>query len=184
MTRVSSQGPPLPPPSSTSPVTVQPAQPPHSPGVKQEGVGAILGVPGLGPRIRPQRWIRPQVEVLDPDAEAKPRVWPRWRSRGPELGYSWTSRELAATAAGTQLWSLHPQPPRPLPQQLGSLLDPARLAPGVTVRRDGSVRRGLCFPARSEEEEMEEAKWDLRPIRPTVPFPALAAGQVSGDGER
>ncbi|XP_076219620.1 LOW QUALITY PROTEIN: uncharacterized protein C2orf81 homolog [Aptenodytes patagonicus] len=85
-----------------------------------------------------------------------------------------------------------PAAPSPVPWQLGSLLDSARLAPGVTIRQGGSVKHGLCIPAHGEEEEEEEeeeettgeAKRDLRPIRPDVPFPAIAARQVTGDGER
>ncbi|KAF1426177.1 hypothetical protein FQV23_0013440, partial [Spheniscus humboldti] len=185
---VSSHRPPLPPPSCTSLVKIRPGMPPRGTGAKREGSGTVLGVPRLGPGSRPERWIRPQVEVLDPGAEAKPPACPqgaRWRSRGPELGSSRLPGGLV-TVAGGQLQPPppgSPQPPSPVPWQLGSLLDSARLAPGVTIRRGGSVKHGLCIPAHGEEEEEEEeeeetmgeAKRDLRPIRPDVPFPAIAA---------
>ncbi|KAK2511395.1 hypothetical protein Q9233_017008 [Columba guinea] len=73
------------------------------------------------------------------------------------------------------------EPLSPLPRPLGSLLDPARLVPGVTVQRAGSLRRGRGIPG--EEEEEEEAKRDLRPIRPPGPFPATAARQLPGDAQ-
>uniref|UniRef100_A0A8C3KH06 Uncharacterized protein n=1 Tax=Calidris pygmaea TaxID=425635 RepID=A0A8C3KH06_9CHAR len=175
--------------SRTSMETIPPGRPQRSTGVKQEGTGAILGVPRLSHGRRPEYWIRPQVEVLDPGAEAKPPACSRGdrgRSRGPELGRSQLSRGLAATGRGRlqPAPSESPQPPSSLPRQLGSLLDSAQLAPGVTIRWGSSVKRGLCIPANSEEEEETgEAKRDLRPICPTVPFPAIAAGQVTGDDE-
>ncbi|XP_075004386.1 uncharacterized protein C2orf81 homolog isoform X2 [Calonectris borealis] len=187
---VSSHRPPLPPPSCTSPVKIRPGRPPRSTGAKREGSGAVLGVPRLGPGSRPERWITPQVEVLDPGAEAKLPARPqgaRWRSRAPQLGSSRLPRG-PVTMAGGQLQPPplgSPRPPSPVPWQLGSLLGSAQLAPGVTVRWGGRVKRGVCIPAHGEEEEEEtgEAKRDLRPIRPAVPFPAIAARQVTGDGE-
>ncbi|XP_009462176.1 PREDICTED: uncharacterized protein C2orf81 homolog [Nipponia nippon] len=171
-------------------VTIRPGRPLHSTGAKREGSGTVPGVPRLGPGSRPERWIRPQVEVLDLGAEAKPAARPqggRWHSRGLELGSSRLPWGPVTTAGG----QLQPpprgslQPPGPVPWQLGSLLDSARLAPGTTVRRGGSVKHGLCIPTHGEEEEEEtgEAKRDLRPIHSTVPFPAIAACQVSGEGE-
>lgn len=161
--------------------------------MQREGSGTVLGVPRLGPGSRPERWIRPQVEVLDLGAEAKPPARPqgaRWHSRGPELGRCRLPRGLV-TMGGGQLQPPppgSPQPPSPVPWQFGSLLAPTGLAPGVTVRRGGSVRSGLSIPVHGEEEEEEEetgeAKRDLRPIRPTVPFPAIAVWQVTGEGER
>ncbi|XP_074893839.1 uncharacterized protein C2orf81 homolog [Buteo buteo] len=187
---VSSRMPPLPPPSCSSLVSIRSGRPLRSMGAKREGSGTILGVPRWSPSSRPERWIRPQVEVLDPSAETKPPACPQGagrRSRGPELG-SWRLPRGLATAGRGRLQPpplASPQLPSPMPRQLTSLLDSARLAPGVTVRRDGSVKRGLCIPAHGEEteEETEEAKRDLRPICPTVPFPAIAARQVTGDGE-
>ncbi|XP_014798919.1 PREDICTED: uncharacterized protein C2orf81 homolog [Calidris pugnax] len=175
--------------SRTSMETILPGRPQRSTGVKQEGTGAILGVPRLSHGRRPEHWIRPQVEVLDPGAEAKPLACSRGargRSRGPELGRSQLSWGLAATGRGRLQPAPpeSPQPPSSLPRQLGSLLDSAQLAPGVTIRWGSSVKRGLCIPAHGEEEEETgEAKRDLRPICPTVPFPAIAAGQVTGDDE-
>ncbi|XP_064304798.1 uncharacterized protein C2orf81 homolog isoform X1 [Phalacrocorax carbo] len=175
---VSSHRPPLPPPSCASLAKIRPGRPAGSTGAKREGSSTALGVPRLGPRSQPERWIRPQVEVLDLGTEAKPPARPQGAHRcrrGPELG----------TMARTQLQPSHPgspQPPGPVPWQLGSLLDSARLAPGVTVRWGGSVKRGLRIPAHGEEEEVGEAKRDLRPIHPTVPFPAVAAREVTGDG--
>lgn len=183
----SSHRPPLLPPSCTSMETIQPGRPWRSVGVKQEGTGTILGVPRLGPSHRPERWIRPQVEVLDPGAEAKPPACSRgarWHSRGQEPGNSPLSQGLAA-AGGRRLQPCPPGSPQPrssLPRQLGSLLDSAQLAPGVTIRWGGSVKRGLCIPVHGEEEEEEETGY-LRPICPTVPFPAIASREVTGDGE-
>ncbi|XP_054680941.1 uncharacterized protein C2orf81 homolog [Grus americana] len=174
---------PQPPPSCSSLGTARP-------GVRPEGSGTVPGVPRLGPSSRPERWVRPRVEVLDPGAEAEVPACPqgaRGRSRGPESGSSWLSRGPWAVG-GAQLQPPppgSPQPPSPPPRQLGSLLDSIRLAPGVTIRWGGSVRHGPRIPAHGEEdEETGEAKRDLRPIRPAVPFPAIAARQVTDDGER
>lgn len=169
-----------PPPSCTSLTAVQPEGPPRSPAGQREAPGTVPGVPRFGPVRPPERWVRPQVEVLDPGAELKAPARPpaaRRRGRGPGL-----PRE-PGTAWGTQLQPAppnSPQPLSPLPRPLGSLLDPARLVPGVTVRRAGSVRRGRGIPG---EEEEEEAKRDLRPIRPPGPFPATAARQLPGDAQ-
>ena len=67
---------------------------------------------------------------------------------------------------------------------LGSLLGTVQLAPGVTIRHGGSEGHRLCLPVRREdaEEETGEAKRDLRPLRPTVPFPAITVSQVPSDG--
>ncbi|XP_055650079.1 uncharacterized protein C2orf81 homolog [Falco peregrinus] len=193
--RASSHTSPLSRPSCTSLVTIWPGRPLHSTGVKQEGSGTMLGVHRLGPGSRPEHWIKPQVEVLDLDlgAEAKLPACPcggGWHSQALELGSLQLPWGLATVGRGwlQLLPPGSPQPPGPVPRQLGSLLDPAWLAPGVTVRWGGSVIHRVCIPAHGEEEdedgdEMGEAKWDLRPICPTLPFPAIVAEQVMGDGE-
>ncbi|KAM6072063.1 LOW QUALITY PROTEIN: uncharacterized protein C2orf81 homolog [Theristicus caerulescens] len=187
---VSSHRPPLPPPSGTSLVTIWPGRPSHSTGAKREGSGAVLGVPRLGPGSRPERWSGPRwrcwTQARRPSRQHVPRV-----AAGAAGGRSWAARGCPGGRSPWRGDSASPpprgslQPPGPVPWQLGSLLDSARLAPGVTIRRGGSVKHGLCIPTRGEEEEEEtgEAKRDLRPIRPTVPFPAIAARQVTGDGE-
>uniref|UniRef100_A0A8C8EBZ8 Uncharacterized protein n=1 Tax=Otus sunia TaxID=257818 RepID=A0A8C8EBZ8_9STRI len=103
---------PPPPPSRTSPGTMQPGRPPRSTGVKRGGPGS-----------RPRRWIMPQVEVLDPEAEAPACLrGTRRHSRAPEPGSRRPPRG-PVTAGGS--------PPPPMPRQLGSLLgSPCAPVPG------------------------------------------------------
>ncbi|XP_065606319.1 uncharacterized protein C2orf81 homolog [Cyrtonyx montezumae] len=140
------------------------------------------------------RWIQPQVEVLDTGAETTRQPRPLRHQRRPqsssgkhmEPGSSWSSRGLEVVGAPRLLppilgaW----QPGSTLSPVLGSLLGTVQLAPGVTIRRGGSEGHRLCLPMRREDEEEEtgEAKRDLRPLHPTVPFPPIAVSQVTGSG--
>lgn len=142
----------------------------------------------------PARWIQPQVEVLDPGTETRrqPRPLRHWReSRGPSgqnmgLGGSCSPRGPAAMGAPRLLPPIlgAQQPSSSQSPVLGSLLGTVQLAPGVTIRHGGSEGHRLCLPVRREdaEEETGEAKRDLRPLRPTVPFPAITVSQVPSDG--
>ncbi|XP_068535520.1 uncharacterized protein C2orf81 homolog isoform X2 [Anas acuta] len=176
-------------------VKIQTGRPPCSKARVCGKPSTTLGTSRLDPS---RRWIRPQVEVLDPGEEAKwqpcppatrrhsrePRS-PSVRHKGP--GSSLPPLGLAA-AGGAQLLPPAPgarQPSSPQPPELGSLLDAVRLAPGVTIRRGEGERHGLCRPAHheeEEEEEMGEARRDLRPLRPAVPFPTVSVSQVTGYG--
>ncbi|XP_042694555.1 LOW QUALITY PROTEIN: uncharacterized protein C2orf81 homolog [Centrocercus urophasianus] len=138
--------------------------------------------------------IRPHVEVLEPGTEIERQSRPlrhRRQPRGPSgqdvgPGASRSPRGLAAVEAPRLLPPIAGagQPGSSRSPVLGSLLGTVRLAPGVTIRHGGSEGRGLRLPVRREdaEEETGEAKRDLRPLRPTVPFPAIAVSQVTGDG--
>lgn len=175
-------------------VKIQTGRPPRSKARACDQPGTTLGTSRLDPT---RRWIRPQVEVLDPGEEAKRQPCPpaaRRHSREPRSpavrcegpGSSLPPLGLAA-AGGARLLPPAPgarQPSSPQPPELGSLLGAVRLAPGVTIRRRDGERHGLCLPARheEEEEEMGEARRDLRPLRPTVPFPTVAVSQVTGYG--
>lgn len=175
-------------------VKIQTGRPPRSKARACDQPGTTLGTSRLDPA---RRWIRPQVEVLDPGEEAKRQPCPpaaRRHSREPRSpavrcegpGSSLPPLGLAA-AGGARLLPPAPgarQPSSPQPPELGSLLGAVRLAPGVTIRRGDGERHGLCLPARhdEEEEEMGEARRDLRPLRPTVPFPTVAVSQVTGYG--
>ncbi|XP_064007878.1 uncharacterized protein C2orf81 homolog [Pogoniulus pusillus] len=150
------------------------------PGPKQKVPNTTPGVPRLGSHCRPERWIWPQVEVLDP--KAKPLAHPygaRWHSRSSEPGSPRLPRgpvpmrrtQLQAPRAASL------QPTGHLPKPLGS----AWLAPGVTIRWGTSVKQEV--KEEEEEEKAEEAKQDLRPIHPAVPLPAIAARQVTGEGK-
>ncbi|XP_071609167.1 uncharacterized protein C2orf81 homolog isoform X1 [Heliangelus exortis] len=153
---VLSPRPPLPPPSSRR-------QPPPSKGGQPKGSPSIPGVP----RSDPQRWIRPRVEVLDPGGGAEP---PGVTCRGwaQELGGSRQPQGLQPPSRGSL------QPPRRL----------LRRGPGGTSGRETHI------PGYSQEEEEEEEEGaggsgrSLRPIPPVVPLPAMAAWQLTGDGER
>uniref|UniRef100_A0A8B9T893 Uncharacterized protein n=1 Tax=Anas platyrhynchos TaxID=8839 RepID=A0A8B9T893_ANAPL len=176
-------------------VKIQTGRPPRSKARVCGKPGTTLGTSRLDPS---RRWIRPQVEVLDPGEEAKWQPCPpaaRRHSREPRspsvrregLGSSLPPLGLAA-AGGAQLLLPAPgarQPSSPQPPELGSLLGAVRLAPGVTIRRGEGERHGLCLPAHheeEEEEEMGEARRDLRPLRPAVPFPTVSVSQVTGYG--
>lgn len=179
----------LPPLSCRPLVKIQTGRPPRSKARACGKPGTTLGTSQLDPT---RRWIRPQVEVLDPGEEAKwqpcppaarrhsrePRS-PSVRRKGPSsslppLGLA----QLLPPAPGAR------QPSSPQPPELGSLLGAVRLAPGVTIRRGEGERHGLCLPAHheEEEEEMGEARRDLRPLRPPVPFPTVVVSQVTGYG--
>uniref|UniRef100_A0A493T0M4 Uncharacterized protein n=1 Tax=Anas platyrhynchos platyrhynchos TaxID=8840 RepID=A0A493T0M4_ANAPP len=176
-------------------VKIQTGRPPCSKARACGKPGTTLGTSRLDPS---RRWIRPQVEVLDPGEEAKWQPCPpaaRRHSREPRSpsvrregpGSSLPPLGLAA-AGGAQLLPPAPgarQPSSPQPPELGSLLGAVRLAPGVTIRRGEGERHGLCLPAHheeEEEEEMGEARRDLRPLRPAVPFPTVSVSQVTGYG--
>ncbi|XP_021238264.1 uncharacterized protein C2orf81 homolog isoform X1 [Numida meleagris] len=153
--------------------------------------GTTPGTTRLDPAAH---WIQPQVEVLDPCAETKRHPRPLRHRRQPwslsgqdmELGGSWSPRGLVAVGAPRLL------PPIPGAQQPGSrqslvldsLLGTIQLAPGVTIRHGGSEGHRLCLPVRREDEEEEtgEVKRDLRPLSPTVPFPAITVSQVTSGG--
>lgn len=150
--------------------------------------------PGTAQLEPPMRWIQPQVEVLDPGTETRRQPRPlrhRRESRGPSgqnmgLGGSCSPRGPAAMGAPRLLPPIlgAQQPSSSQSPVLGSLLGTVQLAPGVTIRHGGSEGHRLCLPVRREdaEEETGEAKRDLRPLRPTVPFPAITVSQVPSDG--
>lgn len=150
--------------------------------------------PGTAQLEPPARWIQPQVEVLDPGTETRRQPRPlrhRRESRGPSgqnmgLGGSCSPRGPAAMGAPRLLPPIlgAQQPSSSQSPVLGSLLGTVQLAPGVTIRHGGSEGHRLCLPVRREdaEEETGEAKRDLRPLRPTVPFPAITVSQVPSDG--
>ncbi|XP_067153369.1 uncharacterized protein C2orf81 homolog [Apteryx mantelli] len=178
------------PPSSNNVIKIQTGRPSCSKEGKYEKFGTVPGISRLDRACLPKHWIRPQVEVLDPDVGARRREGPqaapgrsqesqKFGSRGSELSGSKLLREVGA-ARGEHL----PPPPKkissPVPWQPGALLDSIEPAPGVTVRGGGSEKRGPCLPAEEEEKEEEEmAERDLRPICLTVPIPALAVKQVT-----
>ncbi|XP_035179844.1 uncharacterized protein C2orf81 homolog isoform X2 [Oxyura jamaicensis] len=171
---------------------IQTGRPPRSKARVCDKPSTMLGTSRPDPA---RRWIRPQVEVLDPGMEAKQQPCPpatRRHSQGPQSpavrcegpGSSLPPLGLAA-AGGARLLPPTPgaqQPSSPQPPELGSLLGAVRLAPGVTIRHGDSERHGLCLPVRGEEEEMGEARQDLRPLRPTVPFPTVTVSQLTGYG--
>ncbi|GAB0187859.1 hypothetical protein GRJ2_001251200 [Grus japonensis] len=159
-----------------------PSQPPF------RGVGGVLS-PGSAPQRVPfavgqarvallqiARWRFPVRDEGETDPEGDG-AWREDEEPEPRAGDSWAQGSVPVLR-------LRPSPP-PDEGELGSLLDSIRLAPGVTIRWGGSVRHGPRIPAHGEEdEETGEAKRDLRPIRPSVPFPAIAARHVTDDGER
>ncbi|XP_072192034.1 uncharacterized protein C2orf81 homolog isoform X2 [Excalfactoria chinensis] len=151
-------------------------------------------IPGTTQPDPSMRWVQPQVEVLDPGAETKWQPRPPRRRREPRgpsgqnmgPGGSCSPRGLLAMGAPRLLPPIvgAPQPSSSQSLALGSLLGTVQLAPGVTIRHGGSEGHRLCLPVHREDTEKEtgEAKPDLRPLRPTVPCPAIAGRQVSSDG--
>ncbi|XP_064367809.1 uncharacterized protein C2orf81 homolog [Dromaius novaehollandiae] len=179
------------PPSSSNLIKIQSGGPSCSKDGKYDKLGTAPGISRLERAHRPKHWVRPQVEVLDPAAEAKRPGGPQAASRrgrqsqkfgswGSELS---SSKLLHEVGAAREEHLLPPprktlEPSSPVPWEPGAWLDSIQPVPGVTVRDGGSVKRGPCLPA--EEEEEEAAERDLRPIRLTVPVPALAVEQVTG----
>ncbi|XP_068799031.1 uncharacterized protein C2orf81 homolog [Struthio camelus] len=181
------------PPSSNNLIKIQTGRPSCSKKGKCDKFGAVLGISRLDPARLPKHWIRPQVEVLDPDVEAKQHEGAqavsrrsqerqKFGSQGSELSSSKLLPEVGAARGEHPLPPLKKilEPSSPVPWKPGALLDSIKPAPGVTVRDGGSVKRGPCLPA-DGEEETEEAERDLRPICPVVPLPALAVKQVTGN---
>ncbi|XP_061297048.1 uncharacterized protein C2orf81 homolog [Pezoporus flaviventris] len=150
----------LPPLSRSSVFSLWSARAPCGSVPRRGGSGSVLAVPGPCPGRRPERWIRPHVEVLEPGAGR--------RSRGPVPAAGSQPQPAAAESR---------PPPGAAPRPLGSLLDPARLAPGVSVRWGGSVRRG----GHGEREQEQEEPGELRPVCPSEPPAVIAAGRVTGE---
>ncbi|XP_068005832.1 uncharacterized protein C2orf81 homolog [Melanerpes formicivorus] len=170
LARGRSQVSPLPSPSRASLTTMWPRP-------KQKGANTTPGVPRLGFQRRPEHWIWPQVEVLDPKDKLLAHPYGAlWHRRGSERGSSRLPQGSVPTR-GTQLQVRPPGSPQPighLPQPLGSV----RLAPGVTLRWDTGVKQEV-----EEDEKEEETEQSLRPIHPTVLLPAMAARQATGESK-
>uniref|UniRef100_A0A8V5FXB4 Uncharacterized protein n=1 Tax=Melopsittacus undulatus TaxID=13146 RepID=A0A8V5FXB4_MELUD len=139
------------------------------------GSRSVLPVPGPCPGRRPERWIRPHVEVLEP-------VTVR-HSRGPEPSGSRRPR-------GPLPAPVEPRPPPgAAPRPLGSLLDPARLEPGVSVRWGGSVwsggqEQGQEQGMGQEEgmgQELGQGMGQLISVCPRAPSAVIAARRVTGE---
>ncbi|XP_019466752.1 uncharacterized protein LOC109364589, partial [Meleagris gallopavo] len=181
----------VPPPSPTpleQDEVLDAPQPPER-GSGSPPVPALLPAPPSRNTARPRR--------LPGVKHPEPRVWTEVRDAAEADGHGvpqppsrsdlmkiWARRSPRTEVKACDGRSTAPRPGSSRSLVLGSLLDTVRLAPGVTIRHGGSEERRLCLPVRREdvEEETGEAKKDLRPLRPTVPFPAIAVSQVTGDG--
>uniref|UniRef100_A0A8B9QJI7 Uncharacterized protein n=1 Tax=Apteryx owenii TaxID=8824 RepID=A0A8B9QJI7_APTOW len=106
------------PPSSDNVIKIQTGRPSCSKEGKYEKFGTVPGISRLDRARLPKHWIRPQVEVLDPDVGARRREGPqaapgrsqesqKFGSRGSELSSSKLLREVGA-ARGEHL----PPPPK------------------------------------------------------------------------
>ncbi|XP_062430461.1 uncharacterized protein C2orf81 homolog [Rhea pennata] len=177
------------PPSSSNLIEIQTRRPSSSKEGKYDKFETVPGISRLDRAHLPKHWIGPQVEVLDPDVEAKRHEGPqavsrhsqetqKFGRRGSELSSSKLLQEVGPTRGEHLLPPLKTtlEPSSPVPWKPGALLDSIKPAPGVTVRDGGSVKQGPCLPA-DEEEEMAER--DLRPVCLAVPIPALAVEQVT-----
>ncbi|XP_062992123.1 uncharacterized protein C2orf81 homolog [Elgaria multicarinata webbii] len=197
---------PLLPPSCSNLLRIQMGRPPNIKDVFYDKSGNVTLVPRLDPARLPKRWIKPTVEVVDPDVESqrqealksvsgrcRQRRHPKLRAAGAgavELGSSVQPQGVLwdgpATVSGKSLpaqaaWA--PPPP-------GSILEPTslvfvkptllvekvELAPGVTIRPGGSTSRHL--PLAAYREEVEKVRGELRPICPQLPCPAAAVDQL------
>ncbi|XP_061439717.1 uncharacterized protein C2orf81 homolog isoform X2 [Rhineura floridana] len=85
--------PPLLPPSCSNLLRIQMGRPPNIKDVFYDETGNITLVPCLNPALLPKRWIKPSVEVVDPDAES------RWQ-------------EALKTVSGRCRQPCHPKLPR------------------------------------------------------------------------
>ncbi|XP_075772215.1 uncharacterized protein C2orf81 homolog isoform X5 [Pelodiscus sinensis] len=185
---------------------IQTGRPPHVQGVMYDEFGTVIAMPTLDPARLPRRWIRPQVEVLDPAVEAKRQEvlsFLSGRGQRSAKSHSWAAR---GEAVGTQrLQVVRPtlsgglaqafcQTAQPLPVmgkslrsshhvywKPSNLLESIELAPGVAITDSSSVKRGPCHGVLHEEGGEELVQRNLQPIRPRATRPALAVQQLLRD---
>ncbi|KAL8206436.1 UNVERIFIED_CONTAM: hypothetical protein K2H54_003073 [Gekko kuhli] len=194
------------PPSCSNLLRIQLGRPPNIKDVLYNEAGNITAVPRLDPARLPKRWVKPSVEVVDPDVESLQKealktVSGRCKQR-PRLE---APRVAAGTVGQTHLAGLGgglarasrkwlPQQMGPLPPPQGRTLEPTHLvfvkptllaehmelAPGVTMKGRGSSRRGVWSAAPPGEREATHK--ELKPMPPQVPLlPAVAVEKVGNE---
>nr|XP_023966710.2 uncharacterized protein C2orf81 homolog isoform X1 [Chrysemys picta bellii] len=203
------------PTSCSNLLKIQMGRPPTIRGVTYDEFGTVIAMPRLDPARLPKCWIKPQVEVLDPDVEAKRQevlqtVSGRGQrstkshsraAQGPGVGELISAQLLedtGPTLSGRLAQAVCPRHADKRAQHLPStgrslepsshvswkpsnLLDSIELAPGVAIRDSSSVKRGPHPGALCEEGGEGVFQRKLRPIRPRVPLPAVAVGQLIRD---
>ncbi|XP_015275263.1 PREDICTED: uncharacterized protein C2orf81 homolog [Gekko japonicus] len=183
---------------------IQLGRPPNIKDVLYDEAGNITAVPRLDPARLPKRWVKPSVEVVDPNVESlrqealktvSGRCKQRPRPGPPRVGADAVDRTCMVGLGGGLARASRkrlPEQMAPPPPPQGRTLEPTglifvkptllaehvELAPGVTMRgRGGSKRRGVR-PA-APPEETEGTRKELKPMSPRVPFlPAVAVEKV------
>ncbi|XP_060103427.1 uncharacterized protein C2orf81 homolog [Heteronotia binoei] len=193
---------PLVPPSCSNLLRIQLGRPPNIKDVLYDEAGNITAVPRLNPARLPKRWVKPSVEVVDPEAESlrqevlktvSGRCKLRQSSKGPPRGEADRTRQAGlggrlARATRKRLPDRMAQPPAPLGRMLKPtslifirptlLVQTMALAPGVAMKQGGSSRRGVWAAAPPKEREKRAHK-ELKPMSPLVPSqPTVAVEEV------
>ncbi|KYO42960.1 hypothetical protein Y1Q_0017161 [Alligator mississippiensis] len=189
------------PPSCSNLLKIQMGRPPQVRDLLYDASGAVVATPKVDLARLPKRWVRPQVEVLDPLLEAKQLEVARSLSRQPEeLSSLWPPQ--ASRALLDRVVPKARAPEKLAPHMAGAerilepgslvqcepsiLLDAIKLAPGVTIRDSRSVKRGhLQSPSQGQDltaaPAPRAALRALRPIWPAMPFPPVAVKQLLPD---
>lgn len=189
--------PPLLPPSCSNLLRIQLGRPPNIKDVFYDESGNIRLVPQLDPARLPKRWIKPYVEVVDPDVESQrqealrtvsgrckrpkpPRVGPDAAGRGSIHARGLPQAKLSDGLARATRKALPEQAPHLPPA--GRVLEPTslvfvrptllmetlELAPGVTFKGKGTARLGIQ-PA-VQQVEAGGASGELRLLCPRGPI--------------
>lgn len=196
---------PLLPPSCSNLLRIQLGRPPNIKDVLYDEAGNITAVPRLDLARLPKHWVKPSVEIVDPDVESlrqealktvSGRCKQQHRPKVPRAGADTLARarpvgvgDGLARASGKRLpdQAAHPPPPPGRSLEPTSLLfvtptvlaESMVLAPGVTMKRAGITRRGLSA-ATPPAEEGERVHKELKPMSSRVPFrPTVAVEKVA-----
>ncbi|KAJ6658608.1 hypothetical protein lerEdw1_019996 [Lerista edwardsae] len=189
--------PPLLPPSCSNLLRIQLGRPPNIKDVFYDESGNIRLVPQLDPARLPKRWIKPYVEVVDPDVESQRQEALRTvsgrckRPKGPRVGAAAAGpsstqprglpqARLSDGLARAIRKGLPEQAPHPPPA--GRVLEPTslvfvkptllmetlELAPGVTLKEKGTAR--LAVQPAVQQVEAGSPSGELRLLSPRGPF--------------
>ncbi|XP_054845715.1 uncharacterized protein C2orf81 homolog [Eublepharis macularius] len=199
---------PLLPPSCSNLLRIQLGRPPNIKDVLYDESGSVTVVPRLDPARLPKRWVKPYVEVVDPDMESRRQEalktvsgrckYPKPPRAGADavdlssLQPHWTQWAVLRDGGARASWKRLPEQVARPPPPPGGALEPTslifvkptllvesiELAPGVTVTGRGRARQGIRFTA--PQEERESMHGGLRPLSPQVPcLPTVAMEKVT-----
>ncbi|XP_075436553.1 uncharacterized protein C2orf81 homolog [Ascaphus truei] len=186
---------------------IQLGRPPQKRDVIYDDAGNVLSMPKLDPSRLPRHYVRPQVEVLDPNKEAECKVKEAVHRGGPaasqrlkqgrrpkkkeDLGLSEISGfQLISTPSGSQKLMLDGKTFNPytsttaggirghLPLSAAIVLDTMQLSHGVILRESNNTERGSLHSLRQKEQGKREEGRELQPVRASVALPSISVDQL------